>query len=79
MGFKKSNIKMLEIITDSADLLNTKDAEEMLFVIKGSGAIMMDGESHPVTLGESFHLPKNSIASIANIEEEILRIIAVKL
>jgi mannose-6-phosphate isomerase-like protein (cupin superfamily) len=70
--------ELINIPKGSAKSFNTNKEEEILFVKKGSGGITINGRSFLVKLGETFHISKNSIRSIANIELEPLQVISLK-
>ena len=72
------NIKFLKIGGNEVVFDNTNNNEELVIVISGCGGVTLNGESSIVKAGDLICIPKNTVRSIANINnEELLQVVSI--
>jgi mannose-6-phosphate isomerase-like protein (cupin superfamily) len=70
---------VIECAPRSSTARATGDAEEVLFVLAGAGALHLDGQSHPLEPETGVYLAPGEEYEIDNQDSEPLRIVAVRI
>ena len=72
----KFKMEFVKIRAEEVIFRSTKNTEELIIVVGGSGGITINGESKLIKTGDVIYIPKNVVRSIANInQEELLQVI----
>lgn len=73
-------IQCLEISANQVLFDDTKNSSEIITIVAGKGGMTIDWEkSFLINTGDMLYIPKNTVRSFANIENETLDVIIIKL
>lgn len=73
------NIEILKINANEVIFNNTGEREEIIIVLDGEGGITIDGESMLIKKGNMIYIPRNTVRSVANIDNKVLIILFISL
>lgn len=73
------NIEILKINANEVIFNNTGEREEIIIVLDGEGGITIDGESMLIKKGNMIYVPRNTVRSVANIDNKVLIILFISL
>ncbi len=72
------SVEYIKIAANEVVFNNTKNSEEIIIVIGGSGGATINGEGALIKAGNIIHFRKNTIRSLANVDEkELLQVICI--
>jgi mannose-6-phosphate isomerase-like protein (cupin superfamily) len=68
----KFKMTLMRIRAEEVMFRSTKNTEELIIIVGGSGGITINGEGALIKSGDIIYIPKNTIRSVANINQEAL-------
>lgn len=69
------NVEILKINANEVVFNNTKDKEEIIIVLDGNGGVTINGEGMLINKGNMIYIPKNTVRSVANIDDKELTVL----